>query len=778
MDNDEKLTSRHEDTLPGDDADAKTTPEDGAGDIPMPPYEAAEEVSERANNTISFPKPPHVSAAARIEANFGMPDFDFPEPPRSAPPEDLRSGAGISMSADDEPPAVEPSAPRNGLDMPLGEDTGWDSVDRIERPAPLRARAERPEPAYEPAPPPPHRAEANVMPFPGAAMPRATVAADPAPSDMLRGMSDGGRGELFAGRAEELPEPQPDFDNGGGDALADAVQSALRNVYGGQPVDRGEDPEPGPGGYTVAESLMHASSADRVNPDPSWSESPTAWSQQQQQEPEQNEDYYESEREEPAGEASTEAVLDYLYGQRRADRGRPSAGLSADSSLRDFGEAAGYSQQWQDGPDYDDRAVGGGHGALRDFGDAPYRGGQPRYADPGDSIFLRDPDSSYRGDPSDDAEWAQVPYLSHPGAASGQIYPTALPSGATEGSLSAGSPDSGHLLGAAGLGLIGGIALAGVLAVFVFNSFVDENDPNNLGGSQKVVERLSAPPADTAPALQPQPAAQITVPRQAVIQPEAAPAPVVTPRPVPQPAPAAQRLSAQNASGVAGDSISLDIRVADSPDRDETLVSLKGLPSAAKLSTGIDVGGGQWLLPPARLRDLTVALPRGAAGEYDLEVQLLQDDAQTSLSDPVPFQLKVNDRTQQTGPSGTATRSTPVSVGANSGEAARLAVLPDETPQIETDFVTQMLIRDGNRLMRDGDIAQARKLYEQAAATGNAEAALAMGRSFDPSYFEKLQVKSGKPDPATAFEWYKKALEGGLVTARVKIDALKQWLQR
>jgi TPR repeat protein len=89
-----------------------------------------------------------------------------------------------------------------------------------------------------------------------------------------------------------------------------------------------------------------------------------------------------------------------------------------------------------------------------------------------------------------------------------------------------------------------------------------------------------------------------------------------------------------------------------------------------------------------------------------------------------------------------------------------------------------MLIRDGNKKMREGDIAGARRLYEQAAASGNAEAALAMGRSYDPTYFEKLNVRTGKPDPATAFEWYKKALDGGLVTAKVKIDALKQWLQR
>jgi hypothetical protein len=37
-------------------------------------------------------------------------------------------------------------------------------------------------------------------------------------------------------------------------------------------------------------------------------------------------------------------------------------------------------------------------------------------------------------------------------------------------------PDTGHVMGAAGLGAIGGFAFAGVLAVFVFNSFQD--DPN------------------------------------------------------------------------------------------------------------------------------------------------------------------------------------------------------------------------------------------------------------------------------------------------------------
>jgi hypothetical protein len=156
--------------------------------------------------------------------------------------------------------------------------------------------------------------------------------------------------------------------------------------------------------------------------------------------------------------------------------------------------------------------------------------------------------------------------------------------------------------------------------------------------------------------------------------------------------------------------------------------------------------------------NINIVVPSGTTGAHNLSVQLLKDDAQTSLTEPVSFSLNIVSKTAN------APQKTPA--------------LPDDSAKAETDFVTQMLIRDGNKAMRDGDIVTARRLYEQAAMNGNPEAALAMGRSFDPTYFERLNVKTGKPDPATAFEWYKKALNGGLVTARVKIDALKQWLQK
>ncbi len=752
MQNDDKRTSREDDTFPPEgEADAAHDDDLNGPDAPL---ETAPQADDTAQKSAAFSKIAGLGGQSPLEPTFGMPDFDFPE------------GSGTSSRDAEEEAENAILAAKAAFDLPLESGTGWDSVASIERPESLRGRRRRDAAADAPfggfgdASPSQsqQRAQATVMPFPGGGFSRVN---EPTPVDMLRGsVANVNALDDFTSGAEEQADPSPEFDAAAQDSLADAVQSALRNVYGGQASERADE-APEHRGYTVADTLMGGAAGRERTGEGLWPD----------------EEYQDSERNQSSVEADTESVLGYLYGQRRAEK-REATVLSADSSLRDLGDATGYNRDWQDAPDFDERSVP--QPSIRDLGGA-HRSAQQRYVEQGDRAFLRDQDMAYRGGMAaeDEVEWAPPSYLSHPPAhiAGGQTYPTHLPSAAPE-SLTSGSPDSGHLLGAAGLGLIGGIALAGVLAVFVFNSFVEENDPAREDSVPKVVERLAAPVADNPPV-------RVEVPAIKAASPEAtaplqiartAPTPAEIPPTVAQPDGSVQKLSAHDVNGTADAPIKLDIKMADGSDKEESLVSLKGLPPEARLSTGIDVGGGQWLLPPARLKDLTVTLPKGTTGEFGLEVQLLKDDAQTSLTDPVPFELQVGTKPRQGGaiiaPSNTG------AAPAGGEQATRLAVLPDEMPQIETDFLTQMLIRDGNKLMRDGDIASARKLYEQAAAKGNAEAALAMGRSFDPSYFEKLPVKTGKPDPATAFEWYKKALEGGLVTARVKIDALKQWLQR
>lgn len=753
MENDEKLKSGADMELPVGHEDQ--TPSESAADNPAGKSGA--------------------DAGAKLEPNFGMPSFDFfTEPktesksfePRSFEPRSESRGFGEPRPESrgfgepklepinfGEPqvesrtfgdPNVEPlnfgetrsepkvSAARNSRDLPYNDGTGWQNGSGIERQGSLRARmsAAEDENRFDTSddlpeisilqPETQSRPQATVMPFPGTTFPR--------PQEQMASNA------ILGGReGPEIPEYEAssddDSDYEGEDQLADAVQSALRNIYGSRSEESWSDDGEDTG---VANALI--GSDTRVG-DVVWSDDNSSI-----------EAYAEDERESAHAEANTEAVLEYLYGNRRVEHVET---LTLDTALKDIDpDLVGMQPHYQDDDNYDDRVPSfpSMRGGERDS----YRGGG------------RTPDHRY-GEPAvpqqhqhqhQPQEWQQPAYMANLPVRSGPPYVTSAPEPL------APAADSGHLLGAAGLGLIGGIALAGVLAVFVFNSFVDVNDPNMENfGSVKNGDRLQSIGTATA-GVQPDTRGVL---RSGTVADSSSDG----------------MLSVRGVSGQAGEAIKLAILLTNPARADEALVSIKGLPKEARLSTGIDVGGGQWLLPPARLKNLTVTLPAGSSGSFNLGAQLLKDDAQTSLSDPVYFTLAIGSKTAAAQPA-----QQPTVTDASQGGGKRVAMTPptatsqQEEAQPETDFLTQMLIRDGNKAMRDGDITAARRLYEQAAANGSPEAALAMGRSYDPTYFERLNVKNGKPDPATAFEWYKRALDGGLSTARIKIDALKLWLQK
>ncbi len=676
MENDEKLKSREEEQRAAGHEEQSSSKTSAEGDA-APPSDAPD--------------------THRLEPDFGMPAFDFPNESKTDK---------ADTRADDTRTSAKGAA-----DLPLEEGTGWENGSSIEREGSLRERMSLQEsqnfydsgddtPAFgsmslnEGA----SRSEATVMPFPGTTLGRPP---EPTPVNLLPEGDDGEFSEYGGGILPDAPAYEAEEQEN----LADAVQSALRNVYGARSGDAWDDDESGD--FTLADSLKTSDNR-----------SDAIWAQVQER---SNEAYLEDEQEEAAAEANTEAVLDYLYGRRRNDLDETET-LTLDTALKDFEPAPGYEPDWRDRDDTDDRA-------------AQFPGGQ------------REPEPAYHGHSggeaamhgdgppvfgnADSARWEQPGYSANLPARAGQTYASA-----PQEQLSGGS-DSGHLLGAAGLGLIGGIALAGVLAVFVFNSFVDVNETAGTG-ADKVVGRLASTAGGDRIPL-----------RQARSAPDAA-----------QPSAGQEGLVVRPVTGFSNEAIRLDIALDDPALAEDALVSIKGLPKGAKLSTGIDVSGGQWLLPPARLRNLTVSVPAATIGTFNMVAQLLKDDAQTSLSNPVPFTLTVTSKVASQQP------------------AAATTAQGEDQAQIETDFLTQMLVRDGNKQMREGDIIAARRLYEQAAMSGSPAAALAMGRSYDPTYFEKLTIKTGKPDPAAAFEWYKKALDGGLSTARIKIDALKQWLQK
>jgi hypothetical protein len=82
------------------------------------------------------------------------------------------------------------------------------------------------------------------------------------------------------------------------------------------------------------------------------------------------------------------------------------------------------------------------------------------------------------------------------------------------------------------------------------------------------------------------------------------------------------------------------------------------------------------------------------------------------------------------------------------------------------------LVNRGIELLKSGDIASARLCFQRPAEAGNAEAALALGSTYDPFVLSKLGAVGVQPDIAVAREWYEKAIKLGSDTAARQLAKL------
>ncbi len=84
------------------------------------------------------------------------------------------------------------------------------------------------------------------------------------------------------------------------------------------------------------------------------------------------------------------------------------------------------------------------------------------------------------------------------------------------------------------------------------------------------------------------------------------------------------------------------------------------------------------------------------------------------------------------------------------------------------------LIRRGKALLDDGDFAAARVLFERAANAGSAEAALALGSTYDPNVIKRLGAIMVRPDIESAHKWYQLAADRGSAAASLQLANLPQ----
>src|SRR5580704_8773493 len=84
-----------------------------------------------------------------------------------------------------------------------------------------------------------------------------------------------------------------------------------------------------------------------------------------------------------------------------------------------------------------------------------------------------------------------------------------------------------------------------------------------------------------------------------------------------------------------------------------------------------------------------------------------------------------------------------------------------------------MLLKRGKDAFSTGDLAAARLLLRRAAEAGSAEAALALGATFDPLIIRRLGAIGAAPDAAQARQWYQKAVALGSSTASQPLAQLE-----
>jgi outer membrane biosynthesis protein TonB len=104
-------------------------------------------------------------------------------------------------------------------------------------------------------------------------------------------------------------------------------------------------------------------------------------------------------------------------------------------------------------------------------------------------------------------------------------------------------------------------------------------------------------------------------------------------------------------------------------------------------------------------------------------------------------------------------------------QPAAPAPAPRPAVTLDNDEIVRLIAR-GKDLLNDGDFAAARLLFERAANAGSADAALALGSTYDPLVIKRLGAVAVTPDLAKAKKWYQFAADHGSAAASVQLANL------
>jgi TPR repeat protein len=120
----------------------------------------------------------------------------------------------------------------------------------------------------------------------------------------------------------------------------------------------------------------------------------------------------------------------------------------------------------------------------------------------------------------------------------------------------------------------------------------------------------------------------------------------------------------------------------------------------------------------------------------------------------------------------------PPSAGAETAAVVPAMPAPDQATsagkpvrELDADSI-KLLMQQGGQFVASGDLVAARLVYQRAAESGSAAAALALGATFDPAVLAKIGIRGMGSDIEKARSWYEKAKEFGSPDAPRRLETL------
>jgi hypothetical protein len=190
--------------------------------------------------------------------------------------------------------------------------------------------------------------------------------------------------------------------------------------------------------------------------------------------------------------------------------------------------------------------------------------------------------------------------------------------------------------------------------------------------------------------------------------------------------------------GILGEEIPFGITMdSNGPLPPRAIITVEGMPDGAAFSAGRPYGHTGWTFRPDEVAANLSLIP-SKSGKADLHIELVTADGVTIASASSHVDIMTDPK-------------------------STLVLRPEESGRIDE------LLAHGHKMVEVGYLAGARAYFRRAAEAGSADAALALGETYDQDFIDSIGAHGIKADLAQARAWYERAQELGSQEAKAKL---------